>query len=255
MNITLLVLIILVPILSFILLGLNVLLSTHRAYEDKLSVYECGYNAIAGQTRESFQIHFYLVAILFLIFDIELVLLLPFGISLSSGDMYGFCIAVIFLGVLTIGFVFELSQNAITIKPSNSNLPVIYNNNNLPVIYKNNNLPVIYKNNNLPVIYKNMMNNNNLNPVINNNNKNLGNKVNNMFITLFRFCIIFFNNRLCKFIYSCVYNILFLTSFLIIISLLHTFFILFGYMLSFLFVFDINLLEVILINENYLPYY
>src|ERR1700676_3333540 len=236
MNITLLVLIILVPILSFILLGLNVLLSTHRAYEDKLSVYECGYNAIAGQTRESFQIHFYLVAILFLIFDIELVLLLPFGISLSSGDMYGFCIAVIFLGVLTIGFVFELSQNAITIKPSNSNLPVIYNNNNLPVIYKNNNLPVIYKNNNLPVIYKNMMNN-------------------NMFITLFRFCIIFFNNRLCKFIYSCVYNILFLTSFLIIISLLHTFFILFGYMLSFLFVPDINLLEVISINEPYLPYY
>src|SRR5882762_6111334 len=222
MNITLLVLIILVPILSFILLGLNVLLSTHRAYEDKLSVYDCGYNAIAGQTRESFQIHFYLVAILFLIFDIELVLLLPFGISLSSGDMYGFCIAVIFLGVLTIGFVFELSQNAITIKPSNSNLPVIYNNNNLPVINKNN---------------------------------NLGNKVNNMFITLFRFCIIFFNNRLCKFIYSCVYNILFLTSFLIIISLLHTFFILFGYMLSFLFVPDINLLEVISINEPYLPYY
>jgi len=121
MNITLLVFILLVPILALILLGLNTLLSSHKSYEDKLSSYECGQPVIIGQTRESFQVHFLLVAMLFLVFDIELVLLLPASVSLSSINTFGFFIVIIFFIILTIGFVFEIASQSITIKPNKSN--------------------------------------------------------------------------------------------------------------------------------------
>jgi NADH:ubiquinone oxidoreductase subunit 3 (subunit A) len=119
MNISsasLLVLLIFVPILALILLGLNTLLAPHKAYEDKLSAYESGMPVIIGQTRESFQIHFYLVAMLFLVFDIELVLLLPISVSLYSISTFGFVVAVVFFIVLTVGFILEISEGAITIK-------------------------------------------------------------------------------------------------------------------------------------------
>jgi len=119
MNITLLVLIIFVPILALILLGLNSLLAPHKAYESKLSAYECGFTALPNQTRESFQIHFYLVAMLFLVFDIELVLLLPVSVSLSSISTFGFAIAVIFFLILTVGFVLEIGSGAISLKSEN----------------------------------------------------------------------------------------------------------------------------------------
>lgn len=119
MNLTLLVLFLLVPILALILLGLNTLLSPHRSYEEKLSSYECGQPVISGQTRESFQIHYYLVAMLFLIFDIELVLLLPLSVTLSSVSTYGFVVAIIFFIILTIGFVLEYTSKAINIQGAN----------------------------------------------------------------------------------------------------------------------------------------
>jgi len=90
MNITLLVLLIFVPILALILLALNVLLAPHKAYEAKLSPFECGQSPVLHQTRESFQVHFYLIAMLFLVFDLELVLLLPLSVTLSSISTYGF---------------------------------------------------------------------------------------------------------------------------------------------------------------------
>jgi NADH-ubiquinone oxidoreductase chain 3 len=58
MNITLLVFILFVPVLALIFLGLNTLFAPHKAYEDKLSQFECGMPVLSGQTRESFQIHF-----------------------------------------------------------------------------------------------------------------------------------------------------------------------------------------------------
>jgi NADH:ubiquinone oxidoreductase subunit 3 (subunit A) len=116
MNITLLVLIIFVPLLALILLALNALLAPHKAYEEKLSVYEAGMPVIPGQTRESFQIHYWLVAMLFLVFDIELVLLLPISVSLYHISTYGFVIAIIFFIVLTIGFIFEIGVGALSLK-------------------------------------------------------------------------------------------------------------------------------------------
>ena len=110
---TLLMLFIFVPILSFILLALNLLLAPHRPDEAKVSAYECGFNSIQGQTRSTFHIHFYLVCMLFLVFDLEILLLFPIAVTLYQVSIFGFSIALIFFIVLTIGFVLEIGSGAI----------------------------------------------------------------------------------------------------------------------------------------------
>ena len=107
--------IIFVPILAFILLGVNVLFAVHRPDESKVSAYECGFSPVYGQTRSTFQIHFYIVAMLFLIFDLEIVLLYPLALTLYQVSVFGFSIAIIFFIVLTIGFVLEIGSGAIAL--------------------------------------------------------------------------------------------------------------------------------------------
>ena len=104
-----------VPLLAFILLGLNVLLAQHKPDESKVSAYECGFSPVYGQTRSTFQIHFYIVAMLFLIFDLEILLLFPIAVTLYQVSIFGFAVALIFFFVLTIGFVLEIGSGAISI--------------------------------------------------------------------------------------------------------------------------------------------
>jgi len=111
----LLMLFILVPILSLVFLGLNLLFATHKPDEAKVSAYECGFLAIHGQTRSNFQIQFYLIAILFLVFDLEILLLFPIAVTLYQVSIFGFSIALIFFSVLTIGFVLEIGTGAIAL--------------------------------------------------------------------------------------------------------------------------------------------
>lgn len=99
-----------VPILVAILLVLNVLLARHRPDSEKVTAYECGFSEIHGQTRAPFSIQYYLVGVLFLIFDLEILLLYPVAVSLYSVSVYGFCIAIIFFIVLTLGFVYEFAK-------------------------------------------------------------------------------------------------------------------------------------------------
>ena len=86
-----------VPFLSAVLLALNVLLAKHKPDEAKVSAYECGFTPIFGQTRSTFQIHFMIVALLFLIFDLEILLLFPLAVSLYQVSIFGFTIGIIFL--------------------------------------------------------------------------------------------------------------------------------------------------------------
>lgn len=112
----LILLFIIVPVLAALLLGLNFLLSPNLPYEAKVSVYECGFLTIPLQTRSTFQIHFYIVALLFLIFDLEIVLIYPISVSLYQVSFYGFSIAVVFFLILTIGFVLEIGSGAISLE-------------------------------------------------------------------------------------------------------------------------------------------
>jgi NADH-ubiquinone oxidoreductase chain 3 len=102
-----------VPVLVVILLMANVLLAAHRPDAEKVTAYECGFSPIYGQTRAPFSIQYYLVGILFLIFDLEILLLYPVAVTLYNVSVYGFWIAIIFFTVLTLGFVYELGKGAL----------------------------------------------------------------------------------------------------------------------------------------------
>jgi NADH-ubiquinone oxidoreductase chain 3 len=111
-----------VPLLAFIFLALNLLFAPHKPDESKVSAYECGFSPVYGQTRSTFQIHFYIVAMLFLIFDLEILLLFPVAVTLYQVSIFGFSIAIIFFIVLTIGFVLEIGSGAISLNSiENSN--------------------------------------------------------------------------------------------------------------------------------------
>ena len=102
-----------VPILAGILLVLNFFLAVHRPDAAKVSAYECGFAPVYGQTRSTFQIHFFVVGLLFLIFDLEILLLFPIALTLYNVSIFGFSIAIIFFLVLTVGFVLEIGSGAI----------------------------------------------------------------------------------------------------------------------------------------------
>jgi NADH:ubiquinone oxidoreductase subunit 3 (subunit A) len=107
------VLFILVPILVAILLMANVLLAVHKPDAEKVTPYECGFSPVYGQTRAPFSIQYYLVGILFLIFDLEILLFYPLAVTLYNVSTYGFVVAIIFFTVLTLGFVYEFGKGAL----------------------------------------------------------------------------------------------------------------------------------------------
>lgn len=79
-----------VPVLVGILLGVNLLLAAHRPDAEKVSAYECGFNPLHGQVRAPFAVAYYLVGILFLIFDLEIAVLFPVAVTLYQVSTYGF---------------------------------------------------------------------------------------------------------------------------------------------------------------------
>lgn len=83
-----------------------------RPDANKLSPYECGFDAF-DDARHKFDVRFYLVSILFIIFDLEIAFLFPWAITLSDIGMFGFVSMVIFLAVLTVGFIYEWRKGAL----------------------------------------------------------------------------------------------------------------------------------------------
>ena len=79
---------------------------------EKLSAYECGFNAF-DDARMKFDVRFYLVAILFIIFDLEVSFLFPWAVSLGDLGLFGYWSMMVFLGVLTVGFIYEWRKGAL----------------------------------------------------------------------------------------------------------------------------------------------
>ena len=121
----------LIPTLVTILLLVNLLLSPHNPYQEKDSAFECGFHSFLGQNRTQFSISFFIFALLFLLFDLEILLVYPYIVSAYSNGIYGLIIMLFFFIVLTLGFVFELGKNALKIESRQ-----IYNfYNKLPKCY------------------------------------------------------------------------------------------------------------------------
>ena len=109
------------PILVFLVLGLifgiapmvaGFLLAPNRPDADKLSPYECGFEAFED-SRMKFDVRYYLVAILFIIFDLEIAFLFPWAVVLEEIGMFGFIAMVVFLAILVIGFIYEWKKGAL----------------------------------------------------------------------------------------------------------------------------------------------
>lgn len=113
-NYTIYIFFILIPIVSIVLLLINVLLSTSNTYSEKTGPFECGLTSF-NQTRLAFNVSFILVAILFLPFDLELSSILPYSLNLYYTNSYGLFIMVLFILILSVGFIYEINTNAIYI--------------------------------------------------------------------------------------------------------------------------------------------
>ena len=98
--------------LGVVLLALGKLLSPNNPYPEKNSPYECGFEAFED-ARMKFDVRYYLVAILFIIFDLEIAFLFPWAIVLDEIGLFGFVSMMIFLGILVIGFVYEWMKGAL----------------------------------------------------------------------------------------------------------------------------------------------
>lgn len=109
------------PVLLFLIVGALVgvgpmvigkLLGPSRPDPEKLSAYECGFEAF-GDARMQVDIRYYLVAILFILFDLEIAFLFPWAVSLGSIGFIGFMSMMVFLGILVVGFVYEWGKGAL----------------------------------------------------------------------------------------------------------------------------------------------
>jgi len=109
------------PVLLFILVGLGVgigpqvmgyVLGPNRANPAKNSPYECGFEAF-GDARMKFDVRYYLVAILFILFDLEIAFLFPWAVSLKEIGAAGFWSVMVFLAILVVGFVYEWKKGAL----------------------------------------------------------------------------------------------------------------------------------------------
>ena len=109
------------PVLVFIIIGIlfgivlivaGYLIGPSNPYGDKLSPYECGFEAFED-SRMKFDVRFYLVAILFIIFDLEIAFLFPWAVVLDEIGLFGFIAMAVFLGILVVGFIYEWMKGAL----------------------------------------------------------------------------------------------------------------------------------------------
>ena len=104
-----------IPILAVVLLLINLVFAPHNPYQEKDSAFECGFHSFLGQNRSQFSISFFIFALLFLLFDLEILLVYPYVVSAYNNGIYGLVIMLIFFLALTLGFTYELGKNALKI--------------------------------------------------------------------------------------------------------------------------------------------
>jgi NADH-ubiquinone oxidoreductase chain 3 len=104
-----------VSILALVFLIVNLLLAPHNPYQEKYSIFECGFHSFLGQNRTQFGVKFFIFALVYLLLDLEILLTFPFAVSGYVNNIYGLIVALLFIGIITIGFVFELGKSALKI--------------------------------------------------------------------------------------------------------------------------------------------
>src|SRR3954466_15061401 len=108
-------LIILTCLIALLFLVINLIFAPHNPYQEKYSIFECGFDSFLGQNRMPFSVKFFVYAFLYLILDLEIVLIFPIALSAYTNDIYGLTVGLIFIIIETIGFIFELGKGALQI--------------------------------------------------------------------------------------------------------------------------------------------
>ena len=107
--------ILVVSIIALLFLVINLLFAPHNPYQEKYSIFECGFHSFLGQNRTQFGVKFFIFALVYLLLDLEILLTFPFAVSEYVNNIYGLIITLGFIGIITIGFVFELGKSALKI--------------------------------------------------------------------------------------------------------------------------------------------
>jgi NADH-ubiquinone oxidoreductase chain 3 len=102
-------------VIALLFLVINLLFAPHNPYQEKYSIFECGFHSFLGQNRTQFGVKFFIFALVYLLLDLEILLTFPFAVSEYINDIYGLIITLIFIGIITIGFVYELGKSALKI--------------------------------------------------------------------------------------------------------------------------------------------
>jgi NADH-ubiquinone oxidoreductase chain 3 len=119
-----------IPSLAIIFITVNFIFAPHNPYQEKLSSFECGFHSFLFQNRTQFNISFFVFGLLFLIFDLEILLVYPYVVSAYVNGIYGLIIMIVFFLALTLGFAFEIGKGALKIISKQNDISSIYNNNN-----------------------------------------------------------------------------------------------------------------------------
>jgi len=107
-----LIFLVIAAVIATAMVGGSMLAARQKPYAEKLSSYECGFEPF-DDARRRFDVRYYLVAILFIIFDLEVAFLFPWAVSLGDIGVFGFLSMLGFLAVLTVGFIYEWSKGAL----------------------------------------------------------------------------------------------------------------------------------------------
>jgi NADH-ubiquinone oxidoreductase chain 3 len=107
--------IIFVCIIAVLFLVINLVFAPHNPYQEKYSIFECGFHSFLGQNRTQFGVKFFIFALVYLLLDLEILLTFPFAVSGYVNNIYGLMVTLGFIGIITVGFVYELGKSALKI--------------------------------------------------------------------------------------------------------------------------------------------
>lgn len=130
--------ILIVSVIALLFLFINLLFAPHNPYQEKDSMFECGFHSFQ-QSRLPFNIAFFIYALVYLLLDLEVLLIFPFAVSEYANNLYGLLVVLGFIIIVTVGFVFELGKGALNI-PSKQYSHTKKNNSIVNISYINTNL-------------------------------------------------------------------------------------------------------------------
>lgn len=108
-------LILFVCVIAILFLAINFIFAPHNPYQEKYSIFECGFHSFLGQNRTQFGVKFFIFALVYLLLDLEILLTFPFAVSEYINNIYGLIVTLGFIVIITIGFIYELGKSALKI--------------------------------------------------------------------------------------------------------------------------------------------